>query len=131
MVETMVDALVCVEIVPVDLMVTIDPDKLIFSADTVMRCWPSADARAMICLVEPLIRLMPLNWAFVTTDVICCKRAWKFAFKACRLAVLTDVSDADNACCFIWISRLEMDCPAERATSMVDAPLFRLSLTAA
>jgi len=47
--DTMVDAAAWVEIdAPVET-VTIEPDRLMFSADTVMRREPSADANAVIC----------------------------------------------------------------------------------
>ncbi len=81
-VEIIVDAFDWVEIEPVVAIVTILPLRLMFSAATVMRCVPSVEARAVICFVEPLIRLTPLNWAFCTTDVIWPSRAWKFSFNA-------------------------------------------------
>src|SRR5580704_890738 len=55
-VATRVEALVCVEIEAVDLMVTIEPDRLRFWAEVVMRRVPSADAKAVIWFVEPLTR---------------------------------------------------------------------------
>src|ERR1700748_2170334 len=52
-VATSVEALAWVEIVAVDFRVTIDPDKASFWAEVVIRRLPSADARAVIWLVEP------------------------------------------------------------------------------
>src|SRR3984885_5238263 len=50
------EALAWVEIVAVDLMVTIEPDRLMFWAWVVIRRVPSDDARAWIMLVEPFTR---------------------------------------------------------------------------
>jgi hypothetical protein len=81
-VATMVDAFDCVEMVAVELTETIEPERLIFSAAAVILCVPSADASAVIWVVEPLIRLKPLNCAFWTTDAIWSRRAVKFEFNA-------------------------------------------------
>ncbi len=70
MVATSVEALACVEIVLVDLIVTIVPESASFWPEVVMRRVPSADARAVICVVEPSTRLVPLNDAFFTMVVI-------------------------------------------------------------
>ena len=49
-VATRVEALACVEIVAVLVMVTIEPDSDRFCAAVVMRRVPSEDARAVICV---------------------------------------------------------------------------------
>ena len=49
----------------------------IFCAEVVMRRVPSAEARAVIWVVEPSTRLMPLNTAFFTMVVIWSRRATK------------------------------------------------------
>ena len=64
------DALAWVEIVAVEVIVTIEPDRLMFWAWVVMRRVPSDEARAWICLVEPSTRLKPLKMAFLTIVVI-------------------------------------------------------------
>src|SRR6185312_15967570 len=69
MVATKVEALAWVEIVDVDFKVTIEPDSFMFWAAVVMRRLPSAEARAVICVVEPSTRLKPLNTAFFTIVV--------------------------------------------------------------
>ena len=66
MVATRVEALDWVEIVAVEVRVTMAPPRLIFCACVVMRRVPSAEAKAVICLVEPSTRLKPLNTAFFT-----------------------------------------------------------------
>src|SRR5664279_816934 len=69
------DALVCVEIDAVEVMVTIAPERLRFWAAVVMRREPSEDARAVISFVEPSTRLTPLKTAFFTIVVIWSRRA--------------------------------------------------------
>src|SRR5665213_1973518 len=64
------DALAWVEIVLVLEMVTIVPDRLIFSARVVTWRVPSDEARAWTLLVEPSTRLNPLKTAFFTIVVI-------------------------------------------------------------
>ena len=66
----MAEALAWVEIVPVDVIVTIEPDSDMFSALAVMRRAPSAEARAVILVVEPSTRLKLLKTAFLTIVVI-------------------------------------------------------------
>src|SRR4029077_4817644 len=56
MVATRVEAFAWVEIVAVDFTVTIEPDRLSFWAAVVIRRAPSAEARAVIWLVEPSTR---------------------------------------------------------------------------
>src|ERR1700744_3370631 len=63
--EITVQAESCVEIEADLPMVTMLPLRLMFSEATVMRCEPSADARAEMPPVdEPSIRLKPLKLAF-------------------------------------------------------------------
>ena len=50
MVAIMVDALVWVEIEAVEVIVTMEPDRLMFCAATVMLRVPSEDASAVICV---------------------------------------------------------------------------------
>ena len=52
------------------MIVTIEPDRLMFCALAVMRRVPSADASAVTCVVEPSTRLKPLNTAFLTMVAI-------------------------------------------------------------
>src|ERR1700761_197026 len=82
MVEIIAEALVRVETEPVDFRVTIEPDRDMFWALVVTRRLPSAEARAVIWLVEPFTRLKPLNTAFFTIVVIWSRRAVKLAFRA-------------------------------------------------
>src|ERR1700755_3116758 len=82
MVATRAEALVWVEIVAVDFMFTIVPDSFMFWAAVVMRRVPSAEARAVIWVVEPSTRLKPLNTAFLTVVVIWSRRATKLALSA-------------------------------------------------
>src|SRR6185312_5465804 len=88
-VATRVDALAWVEIVAVD-----------FWAPVVIRRVPSAEARAVMLLVEPSTRLKPLKVAFFTIVVIWSRRAVKLAFRAWRLAVSSDESAAERALAF-------------------------------
>src|SRR5205085_9895093 len=69
-VATRVEALDWVEIVAVDFKVTMAPDSFMFWAAVVIRRVPSAEARAVIWLVEPFTRLKPLNTALLTIVVI-------------------------------------------------------------
>src|SRR5471030_67932 len=55
------EALAWVEIVDVVLIVTTAPDNFRFWAAVVIRLVPSAEARAVIWLVEPSTRLKPLK----------------------------------------------------------------------
>ena len=74
-----------------------------------MRRAPSADASAVIWLVEPSTRLKPLNTALFTIVLIWSRSAVKSSFSAWRLAVSSEASEAASAFCFIWISRSEID----------------------
>src|SRR5580693_2925786 len=65
-VETRADALLWVEIEAVDLIVTILPDRLKFWAAAVMRRVPSAEAKAVIWVVDPFTKLKPLKLALLT-----------------------------------------------------------------
>src|ERR1700754_1328817 len=65
-VATRDEALAWVEMVEVDFIVTIVPDSDMFWAPVVIRRVPSAEAKAVIWLVEPSTRLKPLNTAFLT-----------------------------------------------------------------
>mgnify|MGYP001548508393 CR=1 FL=1 len=66
MVAINVEAFAWVEIVAVDFIVTMVPDRLRFCAEVVMRRVPSEEAKAVIWVVEPSTRLKPLNTAFFT-----------------------------------------------------------------
>ena len=81
---------------------------------------PSALARAAISVAPLLIRLLPLNEALDTTLPIWSRREVKVAFRALRLLVSREVSEADRAVAFSWLSRSETEPPAAVATSMVD-----------
>src|SRR6202012_1402888 len=76
-----------------------------------------------------LTMLMPLKSAFDTTLEIWSRSEVKSAFRAWRLGVSSEVSEAASALAFIWVSRAEACWPADRATSMVDCARFRLSIT--
>src|SRR6185312_6228047 len=128
-VATRPEALAWVEMVAVDFMVTMLPESFMFCAAVVIRRLPSADARAVIWLVEPSTRLKPLNTAFLTIVVIWSRRATKLAFRAWRLAVSSELSAAESAFDFIWISRSEIDWPAERATSTAEVALLMEFMT--
>src|SRR6185437_4033564 len=110
------EALAWVEIEAAAEISTTGPERLIFWASVVTWRDPSDEAKAVIIWVEPLTRLEPLNVALLTMVVIWPKRAWKLAFKASRLAVSSEESDAERACCFNWIKRSEIDWPADSAT---------------
>src|SRR6201994_2285234 len=60
-VATRAEALAWVEMVLVVFTVTIEPDSFMFWAAVVTRRVPSAEARAVIWLVEPSTRLKPLR----------------------------------------------------------------------
>ena len=91
---------------------------------------PSAEASAVIMGTEPSTRLLPLKDAFCTMVVIWSRSAVKSAFRALRLAVSSEESAAARALPFSSFKRSEIDCPAEIATSTVETPRFKLSLTA-
>ena len=67
---TIVDAFAAVEMVLVVLIVTTEPDSDMFCEPTVMWRVPSAEASAVMLVVEPSTRLKPLNTAFLTIVVI-------------------------------------------------------------
>src|SRR3954470_13280435 len=123
------EALTWVETVEVDFKVTIEPDSFRFWAWAVMRRVPSEDASACTWLVEPSTMLKLLNTAFLTMVVIWSRKAVKLAFSAWRLAVSSEGSAAASALVFNWISRSEMDWPADKATSIAEDPLLRLLMT--
>src|SRR5690242_9667496 len=97
----MADALDCVEIELVVEIVTMEPDRFMFSDWTVILRAPSEEASAVIWPVEPSIRLKPLKTAFEMIEVIWSRRAVKSSLRASRLAVSRDWSDAASAFCFI------------------------------
>src|ERR1700760_4776668 len=70
MVATSVEALAWVEIVAVDFKVTMVPDNFKLWDAVVIRRVRSAEASAVILVVEPSTRLKPLNTAFFTIVVI-------------------------------------------------------------
>src|SRR5215469_8670492 len=74
--------------------------------------------------------LTPLKSAFDTTLAIWSRRDLKSSFRAWRLVVSSEVSEAASALAFIWVSRSETCWPADIATSMVDWARLRLSFTA-
>src|ERR1700761_5738213 len=76
-----------------------------------------------------LTMLMPLKSALDTTLVIWSRSEVKSAFRAWRLVVSSEVSEAASALAFIWVSRSETCSPADIATSMVDWARLRLSDT--
>src|SRR6185312_4391048 len=76
-----------------------------------------------------LTMFTPLKSALLTTLVIWSRSDLKSAFRAWRLVVSRDVSEAARTLAFIWVSRSETCWPADMATSMVDWARFRLSFT--
>jgi len=72
-----VEALACVEIVAVLFRVTMVPYNFRVCDAVVMRRVPSEDARAVIWVVEPSTRLMPLKIAFFTIVAIWSRSATK------------------------------------------------------
>ena len=94
---TRVEALAWVEMVEVLFTVTMLPDSFMFWAAVVTRRVPSAEARAVIWVVDPSTRLKPLNTAFFTIVVIWSRKAVKLALSAWRLAVSSELSAADSA----------------------------------
>src|SRR6185312_3777817 len=76
-----------------------------------------------------LTMFTPLKSALLTTLVIWSRRDLKSAFRAWRLVVSSEVSEAARTLAFIWVSRSETCWPADMATSMVDWARFRLSFT--
>src|SRR5665213_903290 len=94
------EALAWVEIEAAAEIVTTVPLRLMFWACVVMCREPSDEASAVIWLVEPLTRLQPLKVALLTIVVIWLSKAWKLALRAWRLAVSSELSDAESACCF-------------------------------
>ena len=71
-----------VEIEAVDVMVTIKPERLIFSAGVVTRRLPSADAKAVDLVRRTIHHIEAIERAFVTIVVIWPSKALKFAFNA-------------------------------------------------
>src|SRR6185312_241054 len=82
-------------------------------------------------MVVPLALTMftPLKSALLTTLVIWSRSDLKSAFRAWRLVVSSEVSEAASTLAFIWVSRSETCWPADIATSMVDWARLRLSFT--
>src|SRR6185312_197367 len=76
-----------------------------------------------------LTMFTPLKSALLTTLVIWSRSDLKSAFRAWRLVVSSEVSEAARTLAFIWVSRSETCWPADMATSMVDWARFRLSFT--
>jgi len=76
-----------------------------------------------------LTMFTPLKSALLTTAVIWSRSDLKSAFRAVRLVVSSEVSEAASALAFIWVSRSETCWPADIATSMVDWARLRLSFT--
>src|SRR5277367_2802453 len=69
-----------------------------------------------------LIMLTPLKSELFVIEVIWLRIDLNWVFKAARLVASSELSEADSAVDFSWLSRLEMLVPAEVATWMVDWP---------
>ena len=97
---------------------------------SVIRRVPSAEASAVICVGRAVDQIEAVEHGVLHDrgDLI----AQRHEVRVQRLAarrIERGSRRRTSAFCFIWISRSEIDWPAESATSMAEEPRFRLLMT--